>query len=173
MRNPRSSTLLFRTFLGLALTGTVACALAQNVPPAADAPPATRPAENPRQRGNPAGVPDNLEAAMKDMGRNFKILKSSATDPAKAADNLKAVSLLERDVTIAKSLLPPEVAKLSGDARKTAETNYRAMMISLLRTSLDLEEAIVDQKADEITKQVTGIGDLMKQGHKEFRKQDD
>ena len=126
-----------------------------------------------QDRGGPVGVPQGLEGAMKDMKRMYKALKAEAADPTKIEQSLKDIAQLQRDVVIAKGLVPPSVNHQSGDAKAEELTNYRAMMISMIRSLLDLEEAVVAKKADDVKKVLGEIEELQKQGHKEFAPKDD
>ena len=105
---------------------------------------------------------------MKGMEQALKSIKVEAADPAKIEQTLKDIGLLERDVAIAKSLIPPLVNRQTGDAKAESLSDYRAMLVSVLRTVLDLEEAVVDKKPDDIKKALTQLDELETQGHKEF-----
>lgn len=146
----------------LLLTGL--CAWGQEEPrrPAASQP-ATRPA-----RSAAVGVPQNLEGAMRDMGRLYRSLTAEAGDFARREQTLRDIGLMERDVAIAKNSLPPLVNRQSGDEQARQIASYRSMMISMLRTLLDLEEAVADQKADEVKKILAQLEEIQQEGHKEF-----
>jgi hypothetical protein len=135
----------------------------------ADAPP--RPAGPPpagRQgRGGPQ-VPANLGGAMKDMDRAYRALKADAVDDAKQEQALTDIATMLRDAAISKLQVPPRVSKLQGDEKTKAIASYRTMMSGLMRTLLDLEDAVTDKKADAVKKGFADIEEIMKQGHDEF-----
>ncbi|MEI8196434.1 MAG: cytochrome b562 [Phycisphaerae bacterium] len=138
--------------------------------------PSSQPASREGRKGGPGtggSVPQNLESAMKDMGRALKTLKAEAADPAQAEQTLKDIGRLERDTAIAKGLVPPIVGKQAEDTKAKELNAYRAQMIHLMRTLLDLEEAVTDQKPEDIKNLLGQIQEIMKDGHKEFRPKED
>ncbi len=159
-----------KTRLGLALVlvasmaGFVATTLAQETPPA------TPPAGQGRRGGGGGAAPTNISGAMGDMNRALRTLKTEAADPTKSEAALRDIGLLQRDVAIAKSQLPPAVNDLSGDEKTKQANEYRSQMISLMRVLLDLEDAVVAQKADDIKNLLAKIDDAQKKGHADFRK---
>ena len=121
-----------------------------------------------RGRGG-AGVPQGLEASMSEMNRMVQDLKRVAADPAQAEQALKDCATFERDVSICKLLVPPQINRMSGDAKTEALTSYRSMMTGLVKTALDLEDAINAKKPDDIKKSIAQLEEIEKQGHTELK----
>lgn len=109
-----------------------------------------------------------LEGTMGRMGKALGAIKKAAADPAKYADALKAVAELEAASIQAKGLLPPYVDKLTGDAKQKAAEEYRTMIMGLIRTELDLEDALMNKKADDVKTGIASLEEIMKKGHEEF-----
>ena len=142
----------------------------QATAPSASAPAAPTPAP-PMGRGRGAGstVPNGLENAMSEMNRMLQDLKKVAADPAQAEQALKDCATFERDVAICKLLVPPQITRLTGDAKTDALTSYRAMMTSLVKTALDLEDAINAKKPDDVKKAIAQLEGIENQGHTELK----
>lgn len=112
------------------------------------------------------GAPASLGAAMQDMNRMVTALKAEASDPTKSAQTLKDLAQFERDVAIAKTM--PATPVNGTDAAKGA-VDFRNGMNTLLKTALDLEDAVANNKQDVITKDLQVFADTEKAGHAEFR----
>ncbi len=115
-----------------------------------------------------AAAPATLGAAMSDMGRLVGQLKTDTADPTKSDQSLRELAQFERDVAIAKMQTPP-LNNVPADKKANAPTDFRTLLTSLQHTALDLEDAIVNKKPDDIKKDLDSFGDIEKQGHGEFR----
>jgi hypothetical protein len=159
-----------------------AAAVGQDVlpPPGGPGPgpgaPAGRDAVPPREgaprggRGQP-GAPANLEASMKAMNRSVKALKGLVSDPAKKDEALKTVSEAQRACAACKAApLPPKFTEKAPDAEAKAkvEAEFRGDLRKNLRMLLDLEDAIVDGKADEAKAILAKIEELRDHAHEEM-----
>ena len=134
--------------------------------PAAATPAATPPIA--RGRGGPT-VPAGLEASMSEMNRMLQDLKKVAADPAQAEQALKDCATFERDVSICKLLVPPQINRMTGDAKTEALTSFRSMMTGLVKTALDLEDAINAKKPDDVKKCIAQLEETEKMGHTELK----
>ena len=65
--------------------------------------------------------------------------------------------------------LPPIVNRMADDAKTKSTSDYRSMMNGLLHTLLDIEDAVTDNKPDDIKKGLAKVEEIMNEGHKEFR----
>lgn len=119
-------------------------------------------------RGPRPNMPMNLEGTMKDMGRNFKMLKTNAADPEKREDSLRSVEMMERDAAIAKLNLPPMVQHLSGEQKAAKADEYRADITELQKALLSLEDAINTKNAEDVKKGLDALEAIMNKGHAEF-----
>jgi hypothetical protein len=131
-------------------------------------PPTTQPA--PFVRAGHAGdaAPTNLRAAMNELLDVIFNLKGEAIDPAYASQTLKDLAFFERDVAICKLHYPPSLNRLSGADKADEADSYRSMMSDLLRTGLDMEEAVADGKAEDIKRLLKRVDEIEADGHAEF-----
>jgi Spy/CpxP family protein refolding chaperone len=123
------------------------------------------------QRGGAAGAAANVEGAMKGMNRGLKAIKAAVGDAAKKAEALKLVSEMQRDCAAAKSMpLPAAYTKGAADdaAKQKLEAEYAADMRKLMRSLLDLEDAIAADKADEAKALLAKIEEQREHSHKEL-----
>jgi hypothetical protein len=128
----------------------------------------SRPAGGP-PRGNRPMVPNGLGGAMRDMQQVWGRLQKEAPDPAQKDAALTDVLLMQRDAAIAKTGIPANVRSLTGDDKAKKLGEYRADMTKLLKTFLDLEDAINTANADTIKTLSDQVKQLEKDGHAEFR----
>ena len=152
-----------------------------------DEPPAPRPAspssqpaqgERPRLPQGPGGGERrvSVEGAMKTMNRSLKQLKSQLAETSKRDENLALVNEMERGCVTAKGLaLPKDVLERAGDeaAQAKMKQNYRAEMLTLLKSLISLEEAIGNGKADEAKKIIEEIQRQREKEHKAMGVKDD
>ena len=113
-------------------------------------------------------APAGLEATMTDMDRAYRAIKTDAADPTKLEATVRNIDLMIRDVAIAKLLVPGTVRRLPADKQPEAIKSYHSMMVGMLKTLIDLEEAVNDKKVDDIKKGIAQLEELQKQGHAEF-----
>jgi hypothetical protein len=125
-------------------------------------------AGGPRGRGRGPQAPASLEQAMESIDRSYRAIKADAADPTKQEQTVRNIDTMVRDVAISKLFVPGTVNRQPAEKRAEALNSYRAMMTGLIKTLLDLEEAVNDKKPDEIKKCIAQIEELQKQGHAEF-----
>jgi hypothetical protein len=116
------------------------------------------------------GKSESLEKDMSRMGRALRKLTAQVKDPAQNASSLALLAEMEKACIDAKDLTPALAATQPADKRANFISDYRAMMVNLLRDFLDLEELLVDGKNDKAPDAIKTIVEAMKEGHKEFRK---
>jgi hypothetical protein len=95
-------------------------------------------------------------------------LKNEAADPAEADQTLNDIAKFERDVAYCKLHTPPGVNQLAAGERRVELASYQVIMSNLMRTLLDLEDAVRDRKPDQIKKLLKQIDQIEEQGHAEF-----
>lgn len=128
-------------------------------------PPTTAPA---RGRGRGPTAPANLHQAMESIDRTYRAIKADAADPARQEATLRNIDTMIRDAAISKLFVPVPVEKLPAEKRPEAIKSYRAMMTGVIKTLLELEEAVLDKKPDAIKAGLAQLDELQKQGHAEF-----
>lgn len=138
-----------------------------------NAPPAGPREGRPGGPGGPGGERrgPTVEGAMQGMNRALKMLGENLSDSAKRDDNLKSVNELQRMLVLAKSApftdKMYEHAKAGDDAaKKKVADEFRARLIAVLRTAIDLEEQIAAGKADDAKATFAKLGELGESGHK-------
>jgi len=122
-----------------------------------------------RAGGRGAGAPANTGGAMRDMEAMVQAFKRDAADPEKIDQTLKNLAQFERDVAIAKMQNPPSTVGLSEAVQKSGATDYRNAMTTLQRAALDLEDAVIAKKVDDIKKLIKVLDDTENVGHHEFK----
>ncbi len=127
------------------------------------------PAGRGRGRGAAGQAPAGLGAAMTDMNTQLTAIKAEAADPAKADQAIHDISVMARDVAIAKLQTPPYVNKLTDADQKAKEmATFRTMLNGVTRTLLDLEDAVNAKKPDDVKAAIAKLEDMEKAGHAEF-----
>jgi len=122
-----------------------------------------------RRGGGAGGVPAGLQPAMTDMNRTLAKLKTESADPAQSEATLRDIVTFERDVAIAALNLPPMVTAMADAEKAKATEAYLGVMRGLMRTLLDLEDAVVAKKPDDIKKLIAKMEETEAKGHAEFR----
>ena len=162
-----------------ALVAGLSIAFASAPAPAQDAPPQGQPGQRPGgqggaqrgQRGGAGGGAASVESAMKAMNRSLKAIKAAIGDASRKAEALKLVSEMQRDCAIAKSMpLPAAYTKGAADdaAKRKLEAEYAADLRTLMRSLLDLEDAIAADKADEAKSILAKLEEQRERSHKEL-----
>jgi hypothetical protein len=113
-------------------------------------------------------APTSLQNAMNQMLDLDFAVKKEYADPGNIDQTLRDIALFERDVAYCKLHLAPSVNKLQGEDKITETDSYRVMMSSMMRTLLDLEDAVHDKKMDDAKKLLATIDEIEEQGHAEF-----
>lgn len=131
-------------------------------PAKADAPraPATRPSTRPAV---------SLHREMEAMGRSFKALGKQISDPAQNASSLALLADLQQHTVLAKNVAPPKLPTVTDADRPKHNTDYRGMMITVLRLELELEEQLLEGKNVQATKTLESMHEMEEQGHKEYQ----
>ena len=114
----------------------------------------------------------NLEGAMKLMERSYKAIARQIDDPAKDEATLKAISGLQSGAATSKGLMPKEVEEKTGDEKAAAATKYRKMMLDVLKTSIEVEEALIAGDRAAAKSALKKLHEMEEDGHKVFRPDD-
>ncbi|MFN0132615.1 MAG: cytochrome b562 [Phycisphaerales bacterium] len=159
--------------VGLGIIGTMVV-LGSLTPASGLQPPAQR-GEQPRERGNRQPGErggergqQSVEGAMKVIDRSLKNLQGQLDDASKKDDNLRQVGEAQRAAVTAKLLRPGkqlDKAKDEGE-RKKMEAQYRRGLMDVVRKLLDMEQAIVDDKADDAKRLLAEIVKMRDDAHK-------
>lgn len=113
---------------------------------------------------------------MKAMNRAARTLNTQISDPTKKEENIRLINEMQRGCATAKGLpLPADFLKDAKDdaakAKITAE--YRADMIKIMRTMIDVEEAIINGKATEAKAGLDSIEKIRQASHKRLGVKED
>lgn len=118
---------------------------------------------------DPVAGQQEIDAAMGTIKRSLKSLQDSAEDKDKLDQSLASVLELEAALEVCKKAVPGKAADLEGKAREKMLREYRLMIIEVLKTSLDLEAALVDGKLPKAKKLVNQIAAFEGKGHGKFK----
>lgn len=137
--------------------------------------PAQRPERGPERGpggggpGGPGGRQASVEAGMKGMNRAARTLNSQISDASKKDENIRLINEMQRGCATAKGLpLPEEFLKDAKDDAAKAKliAEYRADMIKMMRTMIDVEEAIIAGKIDQAKAGLDTIEKTRQASHK-------
>jgi hypothetical protein len=161
-----------KLFLSAALPAVavmVGCQSAMRTDAGQGAPAATAPAPAGRAGRGGTAMPAGLRGAMSDMERMMNAIKADAADPAKIEQTITNLSLMERDVAIAKLQTPQQANGLpTPEDREKVLATFRSMLNGVTRTLLDLEDAVNARNPEGIKKAIDQLEKMEKAGHKEF-----
>ncbi len=121
-------------------------------------------------KGGPPAGQVSLEREMGAMGRDYRIIRTQVADASKNASTLAAVVDLEQHTLAAKgAVLRTATTMPTEEEKKAKQADFQGDMANLLRTELDLEQALLAGKNDKAVKVAADLHDLETEGHKEFR----
>lgn len=116
-----------------------------------------------------ANAQEELEASMKIIGQQFKIIATAIQSKKVTEAEVQAVELMQKEIAVS-SLVYPQTAKTD-----TAKLKYITWMAELQQMALNLEELIEAEMVKEVqdlslvTSQFVDINELRKKGHDEFK----
>lgn len=161
--------------IGMNSYGWQRSAWGQDAKPGKDTPPPPPPARDdgrPRGDGPPGRRqegPPNVERSMKGMNRALKTLHDQIKDSAKLAENLQLVSDAQRSCVAAKNApIPDELLESAKDdaAKKQLTTKFRKDLIAVLKKLVEMEENLLDGKADAAATALEAVLKLRDESHK-------
>lgn len=94
----------------------------------------------------------SVEAAMRDMNRGMRQLRGELADASRKEENLRIINDIQRACLVCKAQKVPQgILRDAKDdvARAKLAIDYHAHMVTVMRTLLDLEMAVAQEKADE------------------------
>jgi soluble cytochrome b562 len=110
-----------------------------------------------------------IEDQMETMGSAFKKLRRQVPDPAQNASSLELVAKLRKASVAAQPLTPEKAAKIPEADRARFVAAYAEKMTALIAEIDKLEAALKADKNDEAATALARLGELQKEGHREFR----
>lgn len=128
------------------------------------------PGESGQQRGG------NVEGAMKQMNRAMKQLREQIADASKLQDNLRLINDMQRGCAMAKGLGVPKdiLDKAKDDAERTTLTSeFRKDLIVMMRSFLDIEEALINGDAAGAKAKFDALDGKIEKAHKEMGVKDE
>ncbi len=127
-----------------------------------------------RGRG-PFGQGTSIEGGMKGMGRVLRTLKDQVKDASKRDENLQLIGTMEVSCITAKGgKLDERLKDVTDEAKKTSmKKAFRADLIKLARTLLDVEQALLDEKYDDADAALKKVLEMREHGHEEFGVKED
>lgn len=104
------------------------------------------------------------------IGRAFRALSKSVSDPAKNVDSLKLVATIRTNAEAALELKPAKLADIPDAQKDTFLADYRQDMKHFLGDVASLEAALKAGNNTEAAAVVKKMKADMEESHKEFRK---
>lgn len=114
-----------------------------------------------------------LAKEMSAMNKTFRTLKKQVADEAKKDDNVALIEKIKKHIATAKDLEPATTKDVAADKKAEFLDKYKHEMDELAKTYDSLEESIKAGTADESKKILEKLNDEKKEGHKNFKADDD
>ena len=131
-------------------------------------------AEDPKPAAAPAAKPEKpeteLEKTMGKMGKAWRQVRKNARDGKLTPADAALVATVRAGAVAGEKLTPALEADKPAADRAKFQADYVAQLKKLEATLTKLEAALTANDTAGATKLVAEAGDLMKAGHKEFRK---
>ena len=119
---------------------------------------------------SPSHEDSELGKKMSAMGKAFKKLRSQINDASKNKDSAKLVATMKENAEAALKLVPEKTADLPAAEQAKFKADFAKKMKSLIADFSRLEGSLKAGDNAAAAKQLEAIGNLQKEGHKEFRK---
>ncbi len=132
--------------------------------------PTTQPAPPPADGAKIHKDHEGLEHNMERMGKDFKKLKSQVSDASKNTASVALAADMQKCALAAKDQVPPMAHSIPADKRDKFISDYKDMMDGLVEQCKDMQQQLTDGKNDAAADTIKSITEMMKEGHKEFRK---
>jgi soluble cytochrome b562 len=113
--------------------------------------------------------PPTLEKEMQAIEKPYKQLGRYVKDATKNQRSLSLIADMEQHTLVAKGMTPKIPKSVPEDQHAKYLSDYRAMMVNMVREELDLEEALIEGKNDKAAESIKALHDIEEQGHKEFK----
>ncbi len=113
----------------------------------------------------------SVEQAMKSMNRPLRQLRTQIGDATKKDENLRLINDMQRGCVAAKGQpVPHEVTDLAADdaAKVKMADEYRRELLGALKLMVEVEQAILDDKADEATAKLDALVAARDHAHEEL-----
>ena len=110
---------------------------------------------------------------MSEIDRAMTFLKRQVAKADKNDSSLALVVGIQQHALATKGMVPTKTKDLHASKRKGFVINYRRKIIGLLDELLKLEKQLLDNRNQDAVKTYQRIRRLEKEGHKQFRKEDD
>ena len=107
---------------------------------------------------------DRMESIEETLGK----LRRTLRDENQRAESLKHIASLQEDTLACKLLVPESIEAAPKAAQSKMKSEYRRMMVDLLRFQLDLEAALLDGDADAVKSSFKKIRNMEDTGHERF-----
>lgn len=121
------------------------------------------------EKGEHAAKPEaSLHDEMEALEKSFKALRRSIRDEAQVAASLQNICDLQAAVLKCKLLQPPMIAGVPAEEQAAFIIAYRKEMLTLLKASIEMEEALLDGRHDETRAIYKKIHDTEESGHEKF-----
>ena len=121
--------------------------------------------------GQPAAHEDTeLGKKMSGIGKAFKKLRSQINDASKNEESANLVATMKKNAEAASKLIPEKSADLPVADQAKFNADFVKKMNALVADLSQLEVSLKAGDNAAAAKQLEAIGNVQKEGHKEFRK---
>lgn len=110
-----------------------------------------------------------LEAYMEDFQRSLRRLQKKLADAEARAEVIAEVCRLQKVAIDAKSELPVLIAEQAEEQQPAERVAYRKQMQQVVRTLLDLEDALLDDDPEAAMDQLRKLNEAKQSGHERFK----
>ena len=111
-----------------------------------------------------------LEKTMTKMGKAWRQVRKAAREGQLTPATADFVATMRTNAEAAMKLTPALEAELPAADRAKFHADYKAQLKKLIATLSELENALKTYNVIAAPKLISEVGDLMKAGHKEFKK---
>ena len=112
---------------------------------------------------------DDLEGLMKGIEKNFDAA-DAAIEKKDAATAMDLMTKIEQSCITAKTMTPPNIKTVEDKDKPAFQTGYRKQILTLLKSTADMEMALADGDFDKAKKVADDIDAEKKAGHDAYKK---
>jgi soluble cytochrome b562 len=106
-----------------------------------------------------------LHGEMEGMNKNLRQLGHQYKDPAQKDSSLALVASMQKHAETARTMTPPKVAKLTGDAQTALLDTFHKDLDGLIKEIATLKDAIASGNNDAAKAEIDKIRGLKESGH--------
>ncbi len=110
-----------------------------------------------------------LQEAMKALDGPYRKLRRQIGDASRNAESLKLLVTIQRGALAAMGMVPSMTPTLPEAERPQFILSYKRQMLDLIRTTLDVEAALLNNDNEAAKRIYRKLGTLRRKGHEQFQ----